>query len=246
MREPLYITICNDVRSKIQSGEFTYGHRLPSEREMAEFYQIDRKTLRKAISLLIEEGLLVRMQGKGTYITQQQISYDVEALDDLVQTLTHSGMVPSSRILYKEVRKAGPKYAKRLQISPDDNVLRLVRLRSGDNEPIALQDTYIIDNLVPNLAQLDFEMYSLYNIMDKNGISISRIDETFTFIQLSNPEAKLLKLEEGSIGFVTEDITYDQNNRVVEYTKSIINNKKLSVNMNYFKPDAQCRIRNIR
>ncbi len=231
MKEPLYITICNDIRSKIQNGTLPYGKKLPSERVLSEQYNIDRKTLRKAVSLLIDEGLLVRMQGKGTYITQHHISYKVETLDSLTNTMANSGVTPSTRILFKEKRKAGPKYSRLLNVSADTDILRLVRLRCGDGEPFAIQDTYVLLDLIPGLDQVDFEMYSLYSLMQKQGLRVNRIDETFSFVKLTNPEAGILHLESGSIAFVTEDITYVADNRIVEYTKSIINNNKLAVSM---------------
>ena len=232
MREPIYIQISNDIREKIKSGHFIYGQQLPSERTLAQSYQIDRKTLRKALALLAEENLLVGIHGKGTYIAQQQIPYKVELMDDLAQTLTRSGMTPSTKVLFSESRPARRKYADLLHIAPEEEIFRLVRLRAGDNEPVALQDTYIVKRMIPNLEKLDFEMYSLYGIMKENGIEISRIDETFTFIELSDPEAGILNLKEGAIGFVSEDITYDQHGQIIEYTHSILNNQKLSVNAN--------------
>lgn len=231
MKEPLYIATCNDIRSEIQSGILPYGQKLPSERVLSEQYNIDRKTLRKAVSLLIDEGLLVRMQGKGTYITQHHISYKIETLDSLTNTMAGSGVTPSTRILFKEKRKAGPKYSRLLRVSPGTDILRLVRLRSGDGEPFAIQDTYVLFDLIPGLDQVDFEMYSLYSLMQKQGLHVRRIDETFSFIRLTDPEAGILRLENGSIAFVAEDITYVADNRIVEYTKSIINNNKLAVSM---------------
>lgn len=231
MKEPLYMQICEDIRAKIKSGFFTYGQKLPPERALAQEYQVDRKTLRKALALLTEEKLLVGMQGKGTYISEQQIPYHVELMDDLAQTLLQSGVVPSTRVLYSEVRPASRKYSELLKVSPDTNIFRLVRLRCGDNEPVALQDTYVVSHLIPNLEKMDFEMYSLYGLMEMNGITIGQIDETFTFIELSNPEADILNLKEGSLGFVAEDLTYDQQGRILEYTRTILNNQKISVNV---------------
>lgn len=231
MKEPLYIKTCNTIRSQIKSGTLQYGQSLPSERELAETFHIDRKTLRKAISILIDEGLLIRLQGKGTYIAQQQLKYDVQLMDDLGQLLNRNHVKPTSSILYKELRPAGLRFSKLLGIHHEDKVLRLVRMRLGDNEPVALQDTYIVYDIIPNLDSIDFEMYSLYSVLENNNIKIFKIEETFTFIQLSNPEARLLNMEEGAMGFIAEDITYDTSGRAIEYTKGIINNQKLSINV---------------
>ena len=119
MNEPLYVRISEDIRGKIKSGEIPYGSRLPAERQMAEDYGVDRKTLRKAIGLLSEEGILNCMQGKGTYIAKPQIPYQVEMLDDLEQMILRNGMKPSTRVLYTESRKAGRKYAALLEVEEE-------------------------------------------------------------------------------------------------------------------------------
>lgn len=233
MNEPLYVRISEDIRSKIKSGEIPYGSRLPAERQMAENYGVDRKTLRKAIALLSEEGILNCMQGKGTYIAKPQIPYQVEMLDDLEQMILSSGMEPSTRVLYTESRKAGRKYAALLEVEKDTEIFRILRLRSGNGEPIALMDSYVVSSLVPEIETVDFEMHSLYGVLKQNGIEVRRIDEKFTFAEISNPEAAILKIEENGIAFVTDDRTYDQYQRAVEYTKSVINPQKLSIDVSF-------------
>lgn len=232
MRGPLYLQICNDLRRRIEKGAFPYGSRLPSERELAQQYQVDRKTLRRAVDMLEEEGILQCIRGKGIYISRQ-LAYQIDLLDDLEQMMKRSGMTLSTRVLLTETRRAGRKYAQLLGIGPDDLIFRLLRLRTGDGEVMALQDTYVVYDLIPGLETLDFQMYSLYHIMSRNGIEVRRIQENFIFLELSNPEADILQMQEGATGFVTEDKTIDQYGRTVEYTKSIINSEKLSIDMSY-------------
>ena len=70
-------------------------------------------------------------------------------------------------------------------------------------------------------------------VLKQNGIEVRRIDEKFTFAEISNPEAAILKIEENGIAFVTDDRTYDQYQRAVEYTKSVINHQKLSIDVSF-------------
>lgn len=233
MNEPLYVRISEDIRGKIKSGEIPYGSRLPAERQMAEDYGVDRKTLRKAIGLLSEEEILNCMQGKGTYIAKPQIPYQVEMLDDLEQMILRNGMKPSTRVLYTESRKAGRKYAALLEVEEETRIFRMLRLRSGNGEPVALMDTYVVSEFVPGIETMDFEMHSLYGVLKQNGIEVRRIDEKFTFAEVSNPEAAVLKVKENEIAFITEDRTYDQYQRAVEYTKSMINKQKLSIDVSF-------------
>ena len=109
---------------------------------MAEDYGVDRKTLRKAIGLLSEEGILNCMQGKGTYIAKPQIPYQVEMLDDLEQMILRNGMKPSTRVLYTESRKAGRKYAALLEVEEETRIFRMLRLRSGNGEHVGRRGTW--------------------------------------------------------------------------------------------------------
>ncbi len=228
-KESLYLQISNVIRSKITQGELRYGQRIPSERELAELYSVDRKTLRKAVSVLVEEGILTRMHGKGTYINKRQVAYDVNVVDNFGEMLNRSGIKHSCRLLYKEKRSAGLKYAELLNIGENDYVYRLVRLRLGDGEPVAIQNTYIVYDVLEDVEDIDFDMHSLYDVLNQHGVYANRVKETFRFVEFSNQEAKLLNMPDGSWGFMVEDITYDQNQRIVEYTKSFINTEKMII-----------------
>ncbi len=112
--EALYLQISKILKSQIARGELRYGQHIPSERDLSGIFSVDRKTIRKAILVLVEEGLLTQMQGKGTYISKQKVDYDVNALDNITQMLQRSNVTPSCRVLFQEKRLAGPKYARLL------------------------------------------------------------------------------------------------------------------------------------
>lgn len=226
---PLYLYVSGSLRQRVIGGELKYGQRLPSERDLAEQYKVDRKTLRRAVQLLEGEGLLTRIQGKGTFIRKKQLDYDVNLIDNFSQILMRSGMTPSTRLLYKERRAAGPKYARILGIAPEDEVYRMVRLRSGDGEAVVLQDTYLRYDVLEDVEDIDFEMHTLYGILRERGIPVTAQDETFTFTRLSSPETQVLGVPEGAISFMVEDVSFGADGKALEYTKSFVNSSKLVV-----------------
>ncbi len=230
MSKPLYMKVADSMRADIVGNVLSYGSRLPSEQQFAEYFGVDRKTLRRAIALLCDEGMLVRFQGKGTYIAERRVDYDVVAADDVDDMLRKSEMQPSSRVLYRQVRRAGRKYGAILGIDADEQVFRLVRLRLGNGEPVALQDSYIPLSVAPDAAKVDYNIYSIYGLLRRLGYEINRIDESFYFLQLGEcVESKLLATGADAVVFVAEDTTLDSSGRVLEYTRSMINSGKMSI-----------------
>ncbi|MBC8586564.1 GntR family transcriptional regulator [Youxingia wuxianensis] len=228
IQNPLYIQISNQINDMISSGELKYGQSIPSERELSELFNVNRKTLRKATSLLVEEGVLVRIRGKGTYIEKASASYMVDKVYGFNEMLRNNGMEPSSRLLYTEKRKARRKFAKILNVDENDDIYRLVRLRLGNNQPMALQNTYISYNIFPHIEKIDFTMFSLYDVLNQYKITIKRTLEKITPIIINNPEAKILKRAPGAPGFMTEETSYDVNGLIIDYTKTYTNNLKIT------------------
>jgi GntR family transcriptional regulator len=142
---------------------------------------VDRKTIRKAILVLVEEGLLTQMQGKGTYISKQKVDYDVNALDNITQMLQRSNVTPSCRVLFQEKRLAGPKYARLLGISEKRFYLSTRSASSWHNEPIALQNTCVPYGIIDSIEEIDFEMHSLYDVLSQHNVKLRRVKETFSF-----------------------------------------------------------------
>jgi len=227
--EALYLQISKILKSQIVRGELRYGQHIPSERDLSKTFSVDRKTIRKAILVLVEEGLLTQIQGKGTYISKQKVDYDVNALDNITQMLQRSNVTPSCRVLFQEKRPAGPKYARLLGISESDSIFRLVRLRLGDDEPIALQNTCVPYGIIDDIEGIDFEMHSLYDVLSQHNVKLCRVKETFSFFEFSDPEAKLLNVAPDSVGCLINDVTYDQLQHAVECTTTFINKDKIKI-----------------
>jgi len=221
---PLYIQITKSIYEMILKGELKYGQPLPPERELSKHFGVNRKTLRKALLLLEENKTLFRIQGRGTYLNKLNTSYDVKPVIGLNDSIRQQGMTPSNRLLYHEKILACSKYAKFLSVPKNCLLFRLVRLRLADGSPVALQSTFLRYDLLPDIEHLDFSSFSLYDILGQYKIQVDHVREQITPITIFNPEAKLLKRNEGLPGFMIEDISYDTYGQPLEYTKAYSNN----------------------
>ncbi len=224
---PLYLQFCERIRKMILNEEFVYGQALPSERELSAQYGIDRKTIRKAMDLLVDEDMLIRLQGKGTFIKKPAIKYSMEKLVGFTRLLEQEGIKVKSKIISLNKETAGYRLSKIFQIDREAKLYKMIRIRYGDDEPIAYEKTFILDGLIPNFDGIDFSIYSLYDLLEKNGIQIGEIKETVNAAAIPAVEANYLNMEPDSYTFLISDITYDTTGRVIEYNQAFTNSRRI-------------------
>lgn len=226
MKQQLYLQLSDQLRTLILNDEYKYGQRFPSERELEIEYQINRKTIRKALNILVQEKFLIRIKGKGTYVNKPRMLYQLKSARGFSRLFTQEGIKVTSKVISSSREKADYIVSKALEILPGDPVNKLVRLRLVEDEPIALEYTYIRD-IIPNFQEIDFSVYSLYDVFEMNGNNPVSIHEEIETVIVSNSEAQLLKKEPGSWVFLVTDITRNQLDEVIEFNKAYTNNERI-------------------
>jgi GntR family transcriptional regulator len=218
-RVPLYIQLSDLLREKLETKEYSFGQNIPSEPELAKIYGVSRMTVRNAIETLVHEGLLLKVQGRGTFVNKPKIDTALDTIQGFGRFLKDMGVTPSAKTIYSGKRAAGFKYARIFGITETEPIFRLYRIRFGDGEPVSLEDTYIPYNLIKNIESYDFQIYSLYDIFNTHGIKLKLDYEKLAIVKARNPEAKLLNIQPGTGLFLLEDQSIDTTGKVVEYTK---------------------------
>ena len=232
---PLYIQLREVLRSKIESGEYPPGTRIPSENQLAQTYGIHRLSARSAVSALVYEGYLVRRQGKGVYVLPQKVERDLDTIGGFTQTMKERHREPSKRILVKGVRKAGPYIGKILDVEPESQVCYIRRICSSDGVPVSLEDIYIPCSRVPNLDSYDLEVFSIYDIYKMAGINLMRVEQTLDIITLDAVDANFLDIDTDSAVLLFCGITYDTEGVPVEYAKTFTRTDTCTFVANYNK-----------
>lgn len=207
---PLYLELARRLREGILHGNFQDA--LPPERALSEAFGVSRDSVRKALDLLEEEGLVVRRQGSGTFVAKRAtfrtrlrgFSEEMEAL----------GMKPSTKVLGVEKGPATPEEAMALGLSPGEEVLRLVRLRLADGEPMALERATL-----PAWALDEAPPGSLYQALEAKGLRPVRALQRLRAVA-AREEARLLGVEPGSPLLHLERISYLRDGKPVERVKS--------------------------
>jgi len=165
--KPIYLQICDFIREKINSGEIVIGSRVWSESDIMEKFEVSRNTARKAIETLQNEGIVQRIQGKGSFVSQPKVNYGLQTLMSFSEEISVKKLFPTSAIISFIREHPDSIHAANLNMSVDDWVFRLERVRNADGSPIAYQITFIPEKLCPALLDYDFTSQSLYDIFEK-------------------------------------------------------------------------------
>lgn len=170
------------------------GQRLPSERDLSLRWNAARMTVRHATDALVDEGLVARRHGSGTYVLPRPVVRFL-GLTSFSQDVRDRGLVPSSRLLAFGLEAAGEAVAERLMVDADEPVYRFTRLRFGSGEPMAIESVWIRAALVPGLQARDLEG-SLYELLaQRYGLVPGSADVT---IEPLLPDAETRRLLEMS------------------------------------------------
>jgi len=219
---PIYIQIKNILIEKINSGELESGSQLPSERDLSETYSISRMTARNALTQLVDSGYAYRVKGKGTFVSIPNYERDFVKLTGFSHMLKSKGIKPRSKVITLGIIEANKKIASLLDTTIGTKVYEIVRVRYGDNIPLALEYSYLPINLFENLLQYDFENTSLYEVIENvYNYKFKYSKQWIKITTLYKNEAKILDVDEHTPAFLLESISYDTNDKIVEVTRSL-------------------------
>lgn len=197
---PLYMQIKDLLVARVTEGEWSPGDIIPSEMQLARELNVSQGTVRKAITELVESNVLVRRQGKGTFVAAHD---DVRALFHFFHIVNDNGakVLPECETISCRRKRASRQEASKLKISNDAKVISIERIRRLDNLPIIVETitlpTELFDDLgKPKARDLPNTLYKMYET--RFGITIHRAEEQLRAVAASDHDADLLGLEPGA------------------------------------------------
>jgi len=221
--EPLYHQLKVIIEEKIESGDWSPGDRISSENDLHQMYKISRNTVQKALDELVQEGMLERKQGKGTFVSKPKIEQSLTGFYSFSKAALDQGLDLKDVIMKIETTTVNTKIAKKLQIDSSEEVIALKRVRWVNDEPIFLETSYLPKKLISKLSYEDLEEYSLYELLEKkHNIIVTNAKEVFEPVLIRETERKLLKMSKGSPCLLLDRIAYDAKGSPVEFCRSII------------------------
>jgi GntR family transcriptional regulator len=214
---PLYVQIAESLLERIQRGELQAGDRLPSERELSQQLGVSRLTLRRALRTLASQGLLVRTQGRGTYIAEPKIERQAGRLVSFTQGMQAHGLKFGAHVLAFEPQACSASLARALHLPLSAQIYAIVRLRTLNQEPVLLERYALPLARFPGLDQHDLEDRSIYDVLSQNyGVSVSRASQSLEPVVAGEYEAGLLAVEAGAPLMLERRLSFDQHDQPLE------------------------------
>jgi GntR family transcriptional regulator len=214
--QPLYQQLQRSLREAIENRVIAPDDALPPERDLAEMLGVSRITVRKAIDELVEEGLLIRKQGSGTFVSNR-VEKNFAKLTSFSEDMRARGREPRSVWLNRAEGTVNPEESLTLRSSPGTPVFRFHRIRYADDAPMALEYATVLAGCLDSLDEVES---SLYEALERKGNRPVRALQRLRAVLLTAEQAKLLKAKESDAGLLVARVGYLKDGKAVEYSQS--------------------------
>lgn len=226
---PLYRQLSGRMVARIQKGELKTGQRIPSEREMAELFNVSRTTARLAIDDLVSSGMVYREQGRGTFVAEPRMS-SVMGFTSFSEDMRARGHTPRSRILEQKLVTPDETRREALKLAPGEQALYLRRLRMADERPVALQTAYLPHKMFPGLETFDLDDRSLFSVLRREYYVYPAWTEAeMEAAPADEDEARLLDVSPGDPLLVVRGLTYTETFDIVESVETVYRGRGLAL-----------------
>ncbi|MFC5445881.1 GntR family transcriptional regulator [Rhizobium halophytocola] len=217
---PLYVKLKQAIEDAIKTEILKNGDALPAERDIAQSAGISRVTVRKAIDDLVQDGLLVRRRGSGTFVSKPvpRLQQPLSRLTSFSEDMRRRGMVAGSRWIDRKLYFPTAEETMMLGLSGGARVARLVRLRLADGMPIALERTSLPQDI---LDEPEAIVESLYETLEARGIRPVRANQRISAVTLADDESALLGVPPGSAALSVQRVAYLETGRVMEVSRAL-------------------------
>ncbi|HEK9155864.1 TPA: GntR family transcriptional regulator, partial [Streptococcus equi subsp. zooepidemicus] len=216
---PAYIKIHDAIKKDIEKEVWTIGSRLPSERDLAEHFEVSRMTLRQAITLLVEEGILERRVGSGTYVASHRVQERMRGTTSFTEIVNSQGRKPSSKLISYQRQLASDTEINQLHLEESDYVIRMERIRYADKVPLVYEVASIPEKFIKNVKKTDITEH-FFQTLTSNGYEIGKSQQTIYAKIASERVASYLEVAKGHAILALTQVSFFTDGRPFEYVRS--------------------------
>ena len=221
--KPMYRQIADALREKISAGELKPGDALPTESSLQEAFNVSRVTVRQALKLLTEEQIVESIQGSGTYVKEERVNYNIYQLTGFYEKLADRNVDTHSEVSIFEVLKADAKLAEKLNLSHDDKIWHVKRVRFIKQKPVNLEETWMPLALFPDLTWEVMENSKYHYVEQIKKLVIDRSEQELVPIMPSEEAIAALSLDPAKPILEKVSRGFLKDGRVFEYSRNVFN-----------------------
>jgi GntR family transcriptional regulator len=225
--EPAYIQLVNILKKQIANGQFRASNRLPSESELCAQFKVSPMTVRRAINILAEQGIVVTERGRGTFVKQPRLGTATFHLREM-QTLLGDPSLTNVSLLGVNLTAADDRVAEKLKKRRGEKVIYIRRLLNIDGEPAFYHREYIVYDARRPILEAEMEVTSLEGLFSGRGSSVFKVGElTVSATLMDEEEARILKVKAPASAMSLTHLFFDYDDRPVSWGWFICRSDKL-------------------
>jgi GntR family transcriptional regulator len=229
-RIPKYLEIKTDLLARIQRKEFTAGQALPSQATLSREYGVTLMTLRQALRSLEDDGMIVQMRGRGTFVAPGPPILDLRSLSSLAEDMRAQGIDLTTQVLAQAMRPMTKQVAAALDREPGEPGLRLERLRRMGRRAVVHQVSWVPRPWAEEVLDVDFTSQSLYeSLRDRCSLLVSAAVDSIRARPMPRATARAAGLTPGRATMVADRTTYDTTDAPIVYDHAVILSEEVRV-----------------
>lgn len=229
MSEAKYVKIYNWLSEQISNKVFVPGDKIPNETEIAAKFNVHRMTVRQAIDKLVNNHMLIRTRGKGTFLLSEKtpvLTRSLAGISTYYDDIVRAGLEPKYKTIHAMIQDPCEETAGKLGLQAGEQIIFLKRLMLANNVPLVLEHCYLPEELFPDI--LDKNLNSiLYNVIrEEYGMKLMHSSQEIGAILPEESDRKILKISSTNACLWVESVVFNDAGRAVEYAYSLYRGDK--------------------
>jgi GntR family transcriptional regulator, N-acetylglucosamine utilization regulator len=217
---PLYQQLYDILRGELTRGQWKPGELLPAESELMQRFEVSRITVRQVLDMLVRDGLIYRQQGRGTFVAHPTIEQTQVRIVSFTEDMHQRGFRPGTEVLEAGLIPAPADIAARLAVEPGEELAHLRRLRTADDEPMSIEDAYLVHHYFPGVLSGDYTTSPLRRTLEeKYGVRLVRAKQVLRAVMAPRDLARLLSVRQGAALLFIERVSFSAQSVPVEFLR---------------------------
>lgn len=228
-KKPIFEKIAEDIRKKVNEGYYVTAQKLPSEYDLADEYNISRLTVRKAINLLINQNVLIKLSGKGTYVIKpHEQKKGSSELIGFSEAARFYGDSPSTKVIsVEQITTVPEKIAEALETTEMEEIIHVVRLRSLNEKPMTIENLYIYRRYLNDISKEALEE-SIFDQIEKN-IEIAYSHQEVEAVLATEETSELLEIKKNAPLLKSVALTYSPTAKPILFDETLYRGDEYSI-----------------